>query len=335
MNALKAVSICLILWVACVYSNLNEDILIARTADITGYQPAFFGADDSVTQGESFGITAGNNLQAVEWTVQCSSPSVAVALVGVGSATYMTVGNIAASATGWGGFQVLGPAGTYAMLFNITYKKGSTHFITNTSIPLIIGNDSGTGRKRDANEETELASRTPDMSLGPAFFGAPDSYPQWLSVQINPNVNLHNVSYVCTPSSPSIALAYPPGGNYIGDIASGGVNYGDFEVLCPMGTYYVNVQIHYKKTGGFLNFYQNITLICGNDSSGERAVGNLKLDNGAKRSKVELVVDQAGAAPNAGFLMGVAVGCVAVVAAVAVVAVMVTIVKRQRQTSSV
>jgi len=305
-------------------------VSLVSSVDVT-ISGTFYGSDSQASY-NSLAVTAGAALSQVSFFA--IPDDISIAIYYPNSATKTSIGSIANGATGYGGFQIIGSPGLYNLLFTVTYKKGPTFYNFTGSLPLqIAGNGDPTeGRRmiedfqvqlaRDA--EVEARSGNADFVVYPYTYSASEAITTWQSVTVaSRGPALTSVTFIVTPSDPSVAIYYGPNGNNIGNVAANSVAGSSFQMNGPTGRYILAVRLNYRKAGVAYTYTEYIETFISTEetsgSDGKRAVvGKAFLPSVAQNM-------------NSATVAGLVIGGVALIAIVAVV-IVVVVVKRQRTT---
>jgi len=309
-------------------------IALVYAADFT-FQPGTYNAEDGQETPLELGITdtSGSTLKNVSFQVTCSDLSVLISYAGSFS-NYYYIGSIANTATGWGGFYVIGNDGFYTLYFNITYKKsggsGDWHYYNYTA-PLAIADDSTSGsperlaKKKSqpaANEVVQERYGWDDLSLSPSYFVAEAGVAIWFAIDVSPNVALSDVSYTVVPSFSDVSIVYPPYGASLGSVAVGANAYGSFQLLGNFGFYELTVTVTYKKYGeSFWSSYSTVVpLLIAEGSTG----GSFEKREYLQKNRIDSVVNTSSSPLKAEYIIGFAAGIALVAAIVAIAAVFIS-----------
>jgi len=339
---------------------LSVFVTISLAVDFTT-SPSGYTAEDGIATWAYLGVTTGTTaLTAVSFVVTSSGPDVEISYPG--GLTYTNIGNIAASSTGYGNFQILSNGGNFTLFFNVSYTKTGIHKWAIASAPLYVyvpeGGPGGTGKRSiniNLDPETGLAFPVVqnldskrqilgDISIPNTITPYLVSSGTWLSVELELGTSaLQGISYTASPSSSAVFIGYPvPGSNYVGDLAAHSVAYPSFEVIGPAGVYTLSFNVSYSKNGAieYILATKSLTILApavASSTSGLLSGIHLTGLTGISLKKgVEFDGTVANGSPSTlvGFIVGVTVGCVAAVVGVAVIAALVYVHKRSHSAAS-
>jgi len=324
-------------------------LLLATVANATDFttSPSGYTAEDSIATWIYLGVTAGSTALTSVTYVASASPN-AVDFTYPGGLSYSNIGNIAATATGYGNVQILADADNYTLSFNVSYKKLGVNKWAVATAPLYVylpNGPGGTGKRvininLDAVTErafpivkSEVSARQVSGDIAvPAALSYSVATATWVQVELDVGSSaLYDVSYTATVSglgSSGVSIGYPvPGTNQVGNLNAGSSAFPSFEVNGNSGTYQVTFEVKYSKGGNqytYTSGTHSLTITSSSSSSGGLLTGlltGIHLKKAVAADGVVAVNNE----PTAmvGFIVGVTVGCVAAVVGVAVIAAMV------------